>query len=97
VEVDLEKGLPKDLQINLDGWSHHQALDYEHIPFKCFYFHAYGHFAKSYPKSQEEQPPLKQQLRKELEFNMFQAGKGIFSAKGDLSSKVSTRGSTHVR
>jgi len=46
VEVDLEKGIPKSLQINHDGWTHQQALDYEQIPFKCMAYHAYGHFAK---------------------------------------------------
>jgi hypothetical protein len=28
MEVDLDKGLPKALQINIDGWSHNQILDY---------------------------------------------------------------------
>jgi hypothetical protein len=68
VEVDLEKGLPEALQINLDQWSHHQVLDYEQIPFKCMVCHAHGHFAKNCPKIQEEQPPSKLQSRKELEF-----------------------------
>jgi hypothetical protein len=60
VEVDLDKRLLEALQINLHGWSHHQVLDYEQIPFKCIVFHAYVHFAKKCSKKQEEEPPLKQ-------------------------------------
>jgi hypothetical protein len=56
VEMDFEKGLPEMIQLNLEGWSHLQALDYEQVPFKCNSFHEYGHFAKSFPKSQEAQP-----------------------------------------
>jgi len=54
VEVDLEKGLLEPLKINLDAWSHQQALDYEYIPFKCMGYDAYGQFVKKYQKSQEE-------------------------------------------
>ena len=50
VEVDLEKGLPKSIILSIDGWNHLQTMDYEQIPFKCKYFHEYGHFAKSCPK-----------------------------------------------
>jgi len=59
---ELEKGLPEALQINLNGWSHQQALDYEQIPFKCMACHAYGHFAKNCPEIQKEQPSSKQHL-----------------------------------
>lgn len=37
MEVDLEKGLMKALQINLDRGSHEQVLDYEQILFKCMF------------------------------------------------------------
>jgi hypothetical protein len=60
MEVDLEKRLLESLQINLDGWSHHQALNYEKILFKCMAYHAYGNFAKKCPKIQEEKHPSKQ-------------------------------------
>jgi hypothetical protein len=35
VEVDLEKGLPKAVQLTLDDWNHIQVVDYKQIPFKC--------------------------------------------------------------
>ena len=34
VEVDLEKGLPKAINLNMEGWKHLQTVDYEQIPFK---------------------------------------------------------------
>ena len=55
VEVNLEKGIPKSLNLTLGNWSHIQELDYEQIPFKCNFFHVYGHFAKSCPKLAESQ------------------------------------------
>jgi hypothetical protein len=60
VEMDFEKGLSEAIQLNLEGWSHLQALDYEQVPFKCNSFHEYGHFAKSCPKAQEAQHHLSQ-------------------------------------
>ena len=50
VEVDLEKGLPEAININMEGWSHLQAIDYDQIPFKCKMCHEYGHFSKFCPK-----------------------------------------------
>jgi hypothetical protein len=67
VEMDFEKGLPEMIQINLEGWSHLQALDYEQVPFKCNSCHEYGHFAKSCPKSQEAQPPSKSSSQNNVE------------------------------
>ena len=59
VEVNLEKGLSEALQLTVGEWSHIQELDYEHIPFKCLYFHVYGHFVKRCPKAKEMvTPPL---------------------------------------
>jgi hypothetical protein len=57
VEMEFEKGLSELIQLNLAGWSHLQALDYERVPFKCNSCHVYGSFAKSFPKAQEAQPP----------------------------------------
>ena len=54
VEVDLEKGLPKSINLSIDGWNHLQTVDYEQIPFKCKYCHEYGHFAKSCPKKPDK-------------------------------------------
>jgi len=34
VEVDMEKGLPEEIQLTLYGWSYIQTTDYEKIPFK---------------------------------------------------------------
>jgi hypothetical protein len=55
VEVDLEKGLPEAIQLNLDNWSYIQQVDYEQIPFKCKACHEYGHFAKNFPQVKETQ------------------------------------------
>ena len=40
--------------LSIDGWNHLQIVDYEKIPFKCKYYHEYGHFAKSCPKKPEK-------------------------------------------
>ena len=45
VEVDLEIGLPKAIQLIVAEWSYIQELDYEKILFKCWFFHGYGNFA----------------------------------------------------
>ena len=57
VEVDLEKALTEAINISIDGWNHLQTMDYEQIPFKCKYFHEYGHFTKSCPEKQEKSNP----------------------------------------
>jgi len=36
VEVNMEKGLPNALEINMDDWNHHQVVDYGQLPFKCY-------------------------------------------------------------
>jgi hypothetical protein len=59
VEVNLEKGLPDAIKLSLGEWCHIQELDYEQIPFKCLRCHAYGHFARSCPKTSEEPGPVK--------------------------------------
>ena len=70
VEVNLEKGLLESLKIKLGEWSHIQELDYEQIPFKCKFFHDYGHFAKSFPKLFESQKSNVPHATKEVEFQM---------------------------
>lgn len=66
VEVDLEKELPSEININLGEWKHKKVLYYEEIPFKCRHCHDYGHFARDctkigndqsldFPVAQEEQ------------------------------------------
>ena len=45
VEVDLEIGLPKAIKLIVAEWSYIQELDYDQIPFKCWFYHGYGHFA----------------------------------------------------
>ena len=47
VEVDLEKGFSKAINITIEGWNHLHIVDYEKIPFKCKICHEYEHFAKS--------------------------------------------------
>lgn len=46
VEVDLEEGLPKAINLTFAGWTHIQELDYEQLPFKCRHCHGHGHFTK---------------------------------------------------
>jgi hypothetical protein len=60
VEVNLEKGLPEAINLSLGEWYHIQELDYEQIPFKCLWCHAYGHFAKCCPKASKEPGPVKE-------------------------------------
>ena len=50
VEVDLEKGMPKAINLNMEAWSHLQAVDYKKITFKCKVCHEYDHFSKFRPK-----------------------------------------------
>lgn len=35
VEVDLGKGIPKEVKIKVDNWTQIQQLDYEQLRFKC--------------------------------------------------------------
>jgi hypothetical protein len=44
IEVDLEVGLPKYIQLKVVDWSHIQELDYEQLPFTCRHCHIYKHF-----------------------------------------------------
>jgi len=56
VEVDLEKGLPKAIEITLHNWTYLQQVDYEQLPFKCKICHEYGHFTKRCPKVPSNPP-----------------------------------------
>ena len=53
VEVDLEIGLPEAIQLIVAKWSYIQELDYEQIPFKCWFCHGYGNFARNCKKRLE--------------------------------------------
>jgi len=55
VEVDLEIGFPKEINLTVVGWSHIQELDYEKLPFKCRHCHIYGHFARNCKNKSEEE------------------------------------------
>eukprot|EP00253_Pinus_taeda_P012689 PITA_12689 len=55
VEVDLEEGLPKEIKIKVDSWSHVQILEYEQLPFKCRKCHVYGHFTRNCPTNLESE------------------------------------------
>jgi hypothetical protein len=59
VKVDPERGLPKELEINMDNYSHCQMFDYEKIPFKCKYYHDYKYFSKK-PKESRGLVSLKE-------------------------------------
>ena len=52
VEVDIEKSLPEEIQINMVEWNHLQDLDYVELPFKCNFCHEFGHFSKCSLKTQ---------------------------------------------
>lgn len=78
VEVDLEKGLSVEINLNLREWKHRQVMNYEQIPFKCKHYHDYSHFARDYdkarkdtsmdaPVAREEQWQNQKELRKEKE------------------------------
>ena len=56
MEVDLEKGFPKVVNLYMDGWEHMQKVDCKHLPFKCKKCHEYGHFVKNFPKVVNEIP-----------------------------------------
>jgi hypothetical protein len=98
VEVNLEKGLPEAIKLSLGEWCHIQELDYEQIPFKCLWCHAYGHFARNCPKASEEPGPVKaddfqpvsnrrrQSRRKDP---LAQAPKATYSAEATLENKNS--------
>ena len=51
----MEIGLPEAINLTVTEWSHIQELDYEQIPFKCRFFHGYGHFARNCKKKAEEE------------------------------------------
>lgn len=54
VEVDLSKGLPEAVKLQVDRWTHIQQVDYEQLPFKCKVCHEYGHFANRCTKFRSE-------------------------------------------
>jgi hypothetical protein len=47
VEVNMEKGLPKEIKLRLDDWTYIQKMDYEQLMFKCKSCHEYGHFCRN--------------------------------------------------
>ena len=54
VEVDLEEGVLEAIKLTVAEWTHTQVLDYEQIPFKCWHFHGYMHFARHCKNKSEE-------------------------------------------
>lgn len=57
VEMDFAKGILEAIQLDFEIWSHLQVLYYKHNPFKCNFYHGYGHFAKNCRKSPTSQSP----------------------------------------
>ena len=55
VEVDLEVGLLKAINLTVADWSYVQKLDYEQHPFKSIFCHGYGHFSRSCKKKTKEE------------------------------------------
>ena len=51
-------GLPEAIRLNVADWSHIQELDYEQLPFKCQFYHEYGHFARNCKKKIDSDPVL---------------------------------------
>ena len=90
VEFNLEKGLPKALQINLDGWSHLQTLDYEQLSFKCNHCHIYGHFAKYFSQLLKRNSPLL--LNNKLNSSKLRAGTKVHNTRlKDFSRGISQK------
>ena len=56
MELDLEKGLPEEVNLFMDGWEYLQKVDYEQLLFKCRKCHEYGNFVKSLPKEATYDP-----------------------------------------
>ena len=54
MEVYLEIGLPEVIKLTVVEWSHILELDYKQIPFKCRFFHGYGHFSKVARKKEKK-------------------------------------------
>ena len=54
VEVDLEKGLPKAINLLMEGWNHQQTIDYDHIPYKRKVCHEYRHLQSSTQKDRNK-------------------------------------------
>jgi hypothetical protein len=52
VEVDLESGLPEEVNLTVGSSHHYQNLDYEQLSLKCRNCHEHGHFQRNYPKIQ---------------------------------------------
>ena len=61
MEVDLEKFLPKEVNMFMDGWEYLQKVDYEQLLFKCRKCHEYKHFVKSFPKEATKDPGKSQE------------------------------------
>jgi hypothetical protein len=61
VEVDMEKGLPEVIQLDLDNWWYIQKVDYEQLPFKCKACHEYGNFVNNFPRTKIDQPEERDQ------------------------------------
>jgi len=59
VEVDIEKGLSKEISLSMNNWTHIQNLEYEQLSFKCKAFHEYGYFTKNYKLIASTQDPPK--------------------------------------
>ena len=51
----METSLPEEINLTVAKWSPIQKLDYEKIPFKCRFFHGYGHFARNCKKKSEDE------------------------------------------
>ena len=70
IEVELDKGLLESIQLELEGWTHFQGLDYGQLPFKYSASHFHGNFTKNYQKQKEKHFVPKQTESKDLEFKI---------------------------
>ena len=61
MEIDLEKGLPEEVNMFMDGWEYLHKVAYEKLPFKCRKCHEYGHFVKRFPKEVTNDPGKSQE------------------------------------
>ena len=54
VEIDLNNPLPDSMEICLGSSSWIQQLDYESLPFRCWFCHEYGHLLRNFPKVRKD-------------------------------------------
>jgi hypothetical protein len=50
VMLNVRGKLPKEIELEYQGFIHTQSLDYERVPFRCQRCHEHGHIYKDFPR-----------------------------------------------